>query len=106
MRRRDYLGHLELMVLLAVWRVQPEAYGVSIAGEIESRSGYSVSLAGIYAALERLEDKGLIQSALGEATPVRGGRARTYFELTTAGAQEARSTVRALARLAPQELLS
>lgn len=106
MRRRDYVGHLELMVLLTVWRLKPDAYGVSIAREIEQQCGYSLALAGIYSTLERLQEKGLVRSSRGEPVPERGGRARTYFELTTAGAQEARSTFSALARLAPKAALS
>ena len=106
MRRRDYLGHLELMVLLAVWRLKPEAYAISIAREIEQRCGYSLALAGIYSTLERLREKRLISSTLGEPTPTRGGRARTYFDLTPAGLTEAQSTFDALTRLAPRAVLS
>src|SRR5689334_15100045 len=102
MRRRDYLGHLELMVLLAVWRLKPEAYGISIAREIEQQCGYSMALAGIYSTLERLQDKGLIKPKRGAPTPARGGRARTYFDLTAAGQEQAQSTFHALARLAPK----
>jgi len=106
MRRRDYLGHLELMVLLAVWRLNPEAYGISIAKEIEQQCGYSLALAGIYSTLERLQEKGLIRSTRGEPTPTRGGRARMYFDLTPAGQEEARSTFTALSRLAPEAAFS
>jgi PadR family transcriptional regulator PadR len=106
MRRRDYLGHLELMVLLAVWRLKPEAYGISIAREIELQCGYTLALAGIYSTLERLHEKGLVKPTKGDPTPERGGRARTYFDLTAAGAREARSTFSALARLAPKAALS
>jgi PadR family transcriptional regulator PadR len=106
MRRRDYLGHLELMVLLAVWRLKPEAHALSIAREIEERCGYSLALAGIYSTLERLREKRLIDSSRGEPTPIRGGRARTYFDLTPAGHAEAQSTFNALTRLAPRAVLS
>lgn len=106
MRRRDYLGHLELMVLLAVWRLKPEAYGVSIAREIEQQCGYTLALAGIYSTLERLQAKGLVRSTRGEPTPERGGRARTYFDLTAAGQREARDTFTALTRLAPKAALT
>jgi PadR family transcriptional regulator, regulatory protein PadR len=106
MRRRDYVGHLELMVLLAVWRLKPDAYGVAIAKEIELQCGYSLALAGIYLTLERLEEKGLVRSKRGKPTPTRGGRARTYFDLTAAGIAEAQSTCQALVRLAPKEALS
>lgn len=106
MRRRDYLGHLELMVLLAVWRLKPDAYGISIAREIELQCGYTMSLAGIYSTLERLQQKGLITSRRGEPTATRGGRARTFFNLTATGVTETQSTFTALTRLAPKAVLS
>ncbi len=77
MRKRDYLGQLELMVLLAVMRVGRAAYGVPISREISDKSGRDVALASVYAALERLEDKGLVHSTLGEPTAERGCKART-----------------------------
>ncbi len=87
------------MVLLAVVRPGGEAYGVQISKCIEEASGREVSLASVYAALERLERKGLIKSSLGEPTPERGGRARTYFKPTPSGLQEARAAFRTLNRL-------
>jgi len=106
MRRRDYPGQLELMVLLAVWRLNPQAYGISIAREIEQQCGYSMSLAGIYSTLERLQEKGLVKSKRGEPTATRGGRARTYFNLTPAGMAETQASYTALTRLAPKGVLS
>jgi DNA-binding PadR family transcriptional regulator len=100
MRRREYLSQLELMVLLAILRVRGEAYGVPIAREIEQKSGREVALAGIYATLERLQAKGLVTSERGEPTPERGGKARTYFAVTSAGMKELRSTHGTLGRLA------
>jgi PadR family transcriptional regulator, regulatory protein PadR len=90
MRKREYLGQLELMVLLAVMRPARDAYGVLISREIAEKSGRDVALASVYAALERLERKGFVTSSLGEPTAERGGRARTYFKPTAAGLREAR----------------
>ncbi len=100
MRKREYLGQLELMVLLAVIRPAKDAYGVLISQEIAEKSGREVALASVYAALERLEKKGLVVSALGEPTAARGGRARTYFTPTIAGVREARDAHETLLRLA------
>jgi DNA-binding PadR family transcriptional regulator len=100
MRKREYLGQLELMVLLAVIRPAKDAYGVLISREIAEKSGREVALASVYAALERLEKKGLVMSSLGEPTAERGGRARTYFQPTAAGCQEARNAHDTLLRLA------
>ncbi len=95
MRRRDYLGQFELMVLLAVIRIRDDAYGVPIARELEAASGKEVGIGSVYAALERLQDKGLVSSSVGDPTPERGGRAKQYFQVTSKGrtaAREARRT--------------
>jgi PadR family transcriptional regulator PadR len=98
MRKRDYLSQLELMVLLAVMRVN-NAYGVLISQEISNQSGRDVAIASVYAALERLERKGLVTSLLGEPRAERGGKARTYFKPTAAGLKEAREAHGTLMRL-------
>jgi DNA-binding PadR family transcriptional regulator len=99
MRKREYLGQLELMVLLAVMRPARDAYGVLISREIAEKSGRDVALASVYAALDRLERKGFVISSLGEPTAERGGRARTYFTPTAAGLREAREAHGTLMRL-------
>ena len=100
MRKREYLGQLELMVLLAVIRPARDAYGVLISQHIAEKSGREVALASGYAALERLEKKGFVIATLGEPTAARGGRARTYFTPTAAGLREARDAHETLLRLA------
>jgi PadR family transcriptional regulator PadR len=99
MRKRDYLGQFELMVILAVLRAGEDAYGVPIAREIEDTTGKEVALGSIYAALDRLEAKGLVTSELGDPTPERGGRAKRYFRVTGKGMREARSAQRTLKKL-------
>ena len=99
MRRREYLGQLELMVLLAVMRPGGDAYGVLIARDIADKSGREIALASVYAALERLEHKGLLSSSLGQPVAERGGKARTYFKATAAGIREAREAHATLLRL-------
>jgi PadR family transcriptional regulator, regulatory protein PadR len=99
MRKREYLGQLELMVLLAVIRPAEDAYGVLICREIAQKSGRGVALASVYAALERLEKKKFVIATLGEPTAARGGRARTYFKPTAAGLSAARDAHETLRRL-------
>src|SRR5437764_12616450 len=98
MRQRD-IGNFELMVMLALIRLGDEAYGVPITQEIEERSGREVAVGSVYAALERLETKGLVASRLGEATPERGGRAKRYFRVTGRGLREVRAAQDALMSL-------
>jgi PadR family transcriptional regulator PadR len=96
---RAYLGEFELMVLLAVIRLGDDAYGVPISREIEQRTGREAALGSVYAALERLEDKGLVSSRLGEPTAERGGRAKRFFSVTPQGLGEVREAQRALTAL-------
>jgi PadR family transcriptional regulator PadR len=99
MPKRGYLGDFELMVLLALMRLGENAYGVPISREIEHQSGRSVALGTVYAALERLEEKHLVSSELGESTPERGGRAKRYFRITKKGLREVREARSALINL-------
>ena len=93
---RESLGHFELLVLLALLRHGEEAYGVPIARAIEHSTGKPVILASVYNTLERLEEKGLVRSTIGEPTPERGGRAKRYFSMTAAGLREVRAAKKAL----------
>src|SRR5262245_14188600 len=94
-----HLGQFDLMVLLAVMRLGDDAYGVTIAGELEEQTGREVVIASVYATLERLQDRGLVSSSLGAATPERGGRAKRYFRITSAGVREVRDTRQSLMSL-------
>lgn len=96
---RESLGEVEHMVLVAVLRLRDDAYGVPIMEEIARRTGREISKAAIYIALRRLEEKGLLTSSLGEATPERGGRAKRFFKLTKAGARQLRDAREALMRM-------
>src|SRR5260221_13150795 len=93
---REWLGHFELLLLLALLRHGDEAYGVPIAQGIEHSTGKRVILASVYSTLERLEQKGLVRSTIGQQTPERGGRAKRYFSMTTAGLREVRAAKKAL----------
>ena len=99
MTKRDQLGNFELMVMLALIRIGANAYGVPISEELEKRTGRDVAIGSVYAALERLEDKGFVASELGDATPERGGRAKRYFRVTARGLREVRETQRTLMAL-------
>src|SRR5207237_8467689 len=99
MTKRDQVGNFELMVILALIRLGENAYGVPISEELDKRTGRDVAIGSVYAALERLEDKGFITSELGEATPERGGRAKRYFRVTARGLKEVRETQRSLMKL-------
>jgi len=96
---RSCLGEFELLVMLTILRLGEDAYGVPISREIEQRTGRSVTFGTVYATLERLQKKGFVRSNLGEATPERGGRAKRFFRVTSAGLRTVRETKRNLVRL-------
>ena len=99
MAKREFLGGFELLVLLALIRLGDEAYGVPISEAIEESSGKEVAMGSVYITLDRLERKGFVSSSLGEPTAERGGRAKTYFRITTRGLREVRQARRTLMTL-------
>lgn len=62
-----------------------EAYSVSICDEMEKYTGRSVKLGVVHAVLNRLEEKGLVKSRLGEATKMRGGKRKRFYTITVPG---------------------
>jgi len=99
MPKAVYLGEFELLVMLCVIRLGEGAYGVPISHEIEQRTGRDVAFGTVYATLERLQEKGLVCSELGDPTPERGGRAKRYFRVTSAGLRTVRETRRGLIKM-------
>ncbi len=99
MSKRSHLADFELIVMLAVMRLGDDAYGVPIAREIEQQWGREVALGSVYASLERLEERGLVSSDLGKATPERGGKAKRYFRITSNGLRKVQETRRVLLKL-------
>jgi PadR family transcriptional regulator, regulatory protein PadR len=94
------LGEFEQITLLALLRLEPDAYGASIQREIETRSGRTVLLGSVYTTLDRLERKGLVRSWIGDPTPERGGRRKKFYRLEPAGAEAVASALRVVRRLA------
>jgi PadR family transcriptional regulator PadR len=99
MTDRSYLGEFELMILLAVIHLGDEAYGVPISRELERHRRRDISVGSVYAALDRLESKGLVASSLGDPTPERGGKAKRYFRVTKEGLRQVHETRRVLTNL-------
>lgn len=79
------LGEFEQLVLLAVMRLDREAYAVPIRQEIEERTSRSVARGALYVTLDRLEEKGYLKSWLADPTAERGGRAKRFYEVRPAG---------------------
>src|SRR5215208_4243911 len=93
------LGDLEQLILLAILRLGDDAYGVTIRAALSKRAGRAITPGALYTALERLETKGLLTSRMGDPTPQRGGRAKRYVRVTSAGLQALRRALRAYERM-------
>jgi PadR family transcriptional regulator PadR len=100
MGQRDYLGEFEQLVLLAIVRLSENAYGMTIRREIEKRAGRPTSIGAVYLTLDRMEQKGFIQSNLGEATPERGGRAKRFFKVNPSGREMLDKSLLAVQKMA------
>jgi DNA-binding PadR family transcriptional regulator len=94
------LGEFEQLVLLSLTRLGQDAYGVPIADDIGARTGREISLGAVYKTLERLEDKGLVASRIGEPTPERGGRRKKHYRIGAAGQRALRQAMAALRNMA------
>lgn len=88
------LGEFEHIVLLTLIRLGDDAYGMSIRASIQELIHRDISIGAIYTTLERLQAKGYVNSRIGEATAIRGGRAKKYFSITGKG-RKALKAVRA-----------
>jgi DNA-binding PadR family transcriptional regulator len=79
------VSRLEEIVLLAIWRLQPRAYGIPIHRQVKRAYGRPVLSGSVYASLGRLLKRGLAESFEGDPTPERGGRRKIFYRLTKKG---------------------
>ncbi len=93
------LGEFEQLVLLAIVRLEGDAYAVSIRGEIERRTRRPVSRGAIYVTLSRLSDKGYLESWMGDPTPERGGRSKRLYRVRPSGVAILKQSLAALDRM-------
>jgi len=80
-----YVGEFEQLVLLAILRLDDDAYGATIRRLIEDATGRAISIGAIYTTLERLHAKGLVTPHIADPTGERGGRRRKVYTLQRAG---------------------
>lgn len=79
------LGNLEELVLMVVAMLHDKAYSVAIVEEYKKQTGKNINISAIHTVLYRLEDKGFLESRMGEATGLRGGKRKRLFYVTAYG---------------------
>jgi PadR family transcriptional regulator len=83
----DSLGEFEQLILLGLFRLGENAYGATIHKEVQKRAGRDASISAVYTTLDRLEEKGLVSSRIGEPSKKRGGRRKKFYLLEPKGAE-------------------
>jgi DNA-binding PadR family transcriptional regulator len=94
------LGEFEQIVMLALVRLGADAYGATVCAEIEKRSGRGVSVSAVHTTLDRLEQKGLVKSRVGDPTPQRGGKRKRHYEVAALGMKALQASYRSIRNMA------
>ena len=83
------IGEFEYLLLTASVRLGENAYGAAIRHEIEDATGRQCSIGALYTTLDRLEQKGFVETQMGDPTPERGGRSKRMVHVTAKGIKAA-----------------
>ena len=93
------LGELEHLILLAILRLGADAYGLSVARELESHAGRRLSRGALYTSLDRLETKGFVRWRMESGGPERQGLPKRVYSVTPRGVAAVRASHRVLRRM-------
>jgi DNA-binding PadR family transcriptional regulator len=96
----ETLGEFEQLVLLAVLQLGAEAHAAGLRERIERVARRRVTRGALYATLDRLTTKGLLDWEVEDSTPERGGIPRRRFRVTRSGLTSLRRSYGALRALA------
>lgn len=79
------LSRNEELLLISVWRLQAEAYGLSVREQMGRLLDRDVSVGAVYVPLERMARQGLLSTRDAAPTDRRGGRRTRFYRLTARG---------------------
>ena len=79
------LSRPEELFLLAIWKLQDNAYAVTIRDQVKKITGKTWSFGATFVTLDRLVQKRYLTSFLSEPTQKRGGRSKRMYKLTREG---------------------
>jgi DNA-binding PadR family transcriptional regulator len=78
---------MEELILLSVWKLQGDAYGLEIRKYLSDLLDTSLSVGAVYTPLRRLKKRGYLTSWDSEPTDERGGRSKRFYKLSSKGVQ-------------------
>jgi PadR family transcriptional regulator PadR len=84
-KKMRLVSRIEEIILLSIWKLQDNAYGITILEEVAKATGKTWLTGSIYASLSRLLKGGFVVSNEGNPTPERGGRRKIFYSLTPQG---------------------
>ena len=79
------LSRSEEIVLLAIWKLLGNAYGVTIRDLVSELTSQDWTLGAIYVPLDKLTRKEYVKKYMSNPTTNRGGRSKCLYELTDDG---------------------
>lgn len=79
------LTKLEELVMIAIWRLEDDAYGVQIKSKVKEIGGREYFYNTLYTTFDQLTKKGFITKHFGEPSAIRGGKRKVYFHITKKG---------------------
>lgn len=82
---KEHLGEFEELILLLILLLKDEAYGLAIRSALKEQADRTVTIGAVHGTVNRLEKKGFIESSMGGASDLRGGRRKRIFTITAAG---------------------
>lgn len=80
-----FLSRIEEILLLSIWKLKDDAFGVTIIDQVEKDTGITWMSGSIYGALTRLKKNGYISTTRIQQSPEQMGRPRIYYQLTPSG---------------------
>jgi len=80
-----YLSRQEELMLLSIWKLDENAYGVTIRQNVTDLTGKYWSIGAVYDVLDRLTRKGLVSTAVGDPVKARGGKSKRFYRITKSG---------------------
>lgn len=83
-----FLSRQEELLLLSIWKLRKDAYGVTIRQHVGRITGKYWSIGAVYDVLDRLTRKGLVVTYTSEPVKARGGKSKRYYRITKQGFQE------------------
>jgi len=79
------LTKTEEIILISIWRLKKNAYGVTIKKEIKEIANREYLYSTLYTTLDQLVNKKYISKRYGDPSPVRGGKRKIFFDIKKSG---------------------